>query len=259
MAKAKARGIPPGLAALRKRYKANLTKLTEITPGKTEYETNIRAYRHEVSKAKKAGLLSKSIDARKALPTPNLTRLLERAEAVISGRARAQTVTKKEAARLKDEGYEIIKDKVILAKDTRINKRGELVIGHGQNMAVIAKIKATHNIEKQARDVMEKLRPGQFITLPLPNSNSSIPFSKHQFDEFYAAITRYMFDKDGKEKLKYLYVQRLANRKAAEAWDTTRLEIIQKRKAARKTTRATRRKKAAPGPRKQATGKRKKK
>lgn len=71
-----------------------------------------RAYRHAVAIAKKKGLVSKSIDARKVTPSSNLTRTLNRFADAIEGRAKVFKLGKDEARRYRAAGYNVQGDRI---------------------------------------------------------------------------------------------------------------------------------------------------
>ena len=253
MAKKKAGGNP-GLLALRKRYKAQSNKILKIY--KTEYETNIRAYRHEISVAKKAGLIDKSIDARKAVPTPALSRALGRAEYVLQGNAKTQKVSKKLAAQLRDEGHEVYRDRAIISKDARINKRGEIVKGKGDNARVFAKLKAGADIDSRVADIMQNMRDGEYLSVALPGTNYSQYFGKGEYQDFLATIYKYLYFDNGKSRMKYLYIEKFANEEAAAENEESRIGFMLERKEKHKSAaKKKRRSKPKPPPEKRRVSK----
>lgn len=73
---------------------------------------NLRRFRHDISVLKKKGLLE-NVDARSAKPTKRLTKLVDRFDDVLSGKATPVKLSVKETKALKDAGYETYKGKVI--------------------------------------------------------------------------------------------------------------------------------------------------
>jgi len=229
------------LKTLNKRYAANLSLIEKQY--RTEYETYIRAYRREVAIAKRAGLVSKKIDARKAVPQSNLSKALGRAHRVILGEARSQRVSKSMAKSLRDQDYNVIGDRVIIPKGTRIDKKGNFISGKGKEASKITVIKVTANIDQEIAEIMSKLEGNETVAISLPNHNVSNQYTSKQYEEFMNKIYSYAFGDNGEIKLKYLYINQMFNRQQQVAFDEERLKWELKRKDTRKKQKQMKRKK----------------
>jgi hypothetical protein len=245
MAKRKAGGNP-GLRTLRARYKANAQKIKTIASRDTEYQTYIRAYRSEIASAKKAGLLSKDIDARKALPSASISKALGRAERVISGESKTQKVSPKMAKELRGQGYTVVGDRVILAKGTRINSKGQEVESRSSGDITTRLIRARADIEVQAKEIFDNLKKDESVVITLPAGNSSNYFGPGTLERFLSYATRYLDggpDNDGRAGLEYIGIVKFPNRKEAIKWDEKRAarqgQVSAVRKQLKRLTRST--------------------
>jgi hypothetical protein len=216
-------GQKPGFRSLQKRYKEQSTKLRVASSDKTTYQSLIRSYRHEVALAKKKGLLSPTIDARKVVPTSNLTRQLERAQSVAPFE-RVQKVSAKVAKQLRDEGYTVIRDRVVLAQNMRVNKKGQLIDKEisGDTSRYIPK-RLTANFEEEIRKVFDGLKDNESIAAQFPNDGMTNTYSKGALEIFISKFKQYVTDSHGniRNNLKYVYLKVLTKAGVKE-WQAMR-------------------------------------
>lgn len=222
--------LPKGFLTLRARYRAGQSILAKQY--KTEYETYIRNFRHDVAKAKKAGLISKKVDARKAMPTAQITKQLNDAAPVLRGKVKAHKIPKGVSKQqLKEMNIEVIKDRAILRKDIKIDKKGNLIIGTGKIKTKVTVLSTGSDIQKFATRVFPQLKGEETLVIPLPGGNASNLFSSHMMQEFIAKATEYLdggLDANGKKRagLKYIMVQQLQSYGQAEDWDQERIDNL---------------------------------
>jgi hypothetical protein len=81
-------------------------------------------FRHGIAVLKKKGLVSKDVDARKAVPTRTLNKKLKEFSDVVSGQARVWKLPKALAPAYKEQGYRVNRGKVILQPSQYIPSRG---------------------------------------------------------------------------------------------------------------------------------------
>jgi hypothetical protein len=92
----------------------------------TDYQIMIREYRREVSRLRKAGLVSKEVKATTARPDKGLFQRIINSARVARGEQRAVKVGKKKARELREAGYETRGDKVLLSPEFRMTKAGHI-------------------------------------------------------------------------------------------------------------------------------------
>lgn len=81
--------------------------------------SDLKKFRSEVARLKKAGLINPKIDARKQKPTRYMQQKIKRLKDVIEGERVSVKVDKVTAARYKASGFFVFNDRVVVSKDRR--------------------------------------------------------------------------------------------------------------------------------------------
>jgi hypothetical protein len=81
-------------------------------------------FRHGIAVLKKKGLVSKDVDARKAVPTRTLNKKLKEFSDVVAGQARVWKLPKAVQAGYKEQGYRVSRGKVVLQPSQFVSTRG---------------------------------------------------------------------------------------------------------------------------------------
>lgn len=120
-----------------------------------------KKFRHDISQLKKKGLVSKKIDARKAVPTRALKAALKQFDDVLSHEARVFKLPKQFIPGYKNAGYRVKGGRVVL-------RQGEYVVPSGKEKGII-------------KSVAQKGH-GPTITV------RSFPYAPHTLDEFIELV-----------------------------------------------------------------------
>jgi hypothetical protein len=135
----------------------------------------LRAFRSNVAKLKRAGLLNKSVDARKAQPTKALKTAVAKFVPVIENKEKTFKVTKAQAADLKAQGYTVKNNRVVLANTLKFNKRINQVQSATElKGAYFTAKKGT--IDEAVHDAFEKAK-GKSVAFSVYGANSYKAFS----------------------------------------------------------------------------------
>lgn len=105
-----------------------------------------RAFRHQVAVLKKRGLISKSVDARKALPTRDLKKTLKLFDDVLRGEARVFTLPASRAKEYKKIDYKVRRNKIVVPKSEYVAKTKEHGFVVREKKQIAANAKATIDI-----------------------------------------------------------------------------------------------------------------
>lgn len=84
-----------------------------------------KKFRHGISILKKKGLVSKNVDARKAVPTRTLNKKLKEFSDVIEGQARVWKLPKPLAPAYREQGYRVSHGRVVLQPSQYVSSRGK--------------------------------------------------------------------------------------------------------------------------------------
>ncbi len=156
---ARRRGNRPGYRSLRRRY-ADVVGAT--------YERLLRLFRSDVAKARKRGLLPPETNARRAVPTSALSRVLNRIADVLTGRKHARAVSDKQAKKLRKSGYQVEQNKVILSPEYNLDKKGNLVLRTGGRIRRVKSLDLrAHDLEEQVTKIFSQLKPGELVGFQL--------------------------------------------------------------------------------------------
>jgi hypothetical protein len=241
MAKKKPGGTPPGFKTLQQRYRYQQNKLRIFKTDKTVYQSLIRSYRHEVSIAKKAGLIDKSVDARKVKPTSTISRQLQPVNDLMTGLYKTQKVTPKQAKELRDQGVMVVKDRAIIDKNTRINKKGQIVVkSQDGRKATYTPYRLTHNFEADIRREMGKLNKGEVMAAQFPNNGLTNMYAMGTEDIFINKMKEYVTDKNGQIKenlLRYVYLVKLETAEEQKEYAKAKRESVFERQSTRRVYR----------------------
>ncbi len=175
------------------RRKSHKRKLTAAQKAKR------REVRAKAAKLKRKGLLEKSFDVRKAVPSSRLRRLFAKFGNVLAGRETTYHLPDDKRVRriLKKEGYTIVGDRIVLSAEhvyrkpgkkggTGVRRRKPRFVGIGGKSIGIP---IDANFEARVRAAFAKLKPGEQIAFDVYGNSS---FATYEVaDALIADVTKY--------------------------------------------------------------------
>lgn len=194
------RGAPKGQAALLRRYGADLAAIRQRYESKaaglrqearrleSDYKVLARQFRTDIAKLRRAGVISKATDSRRAAPASSaLSRALNDLGDILTGRARAMKVSPQVARKLRDEDVQIARGRAILSPRYTVRK-GEVVekAPRAPGMSggkVVRRINLTRDYEKQVTALFNTMKADDYIGIDLGNNFSRL-FNMDQLEEF---------------------------------------------------------------------------
>lgn len=139
------------------------------------YREHRKETRHNISKLKRAGLVSRDIDARSLQPSKRFDNLQKKYAHVIEGKEKTFKVPKAKIKELKEQGYTVVKDRVILSSDL-IARQGNVFQAPAKRAGASAHkrevIKLGMNAPTQVRHAFSSLKDGDYIGFNIYGNNS---------------------------------------------------------------------------------------
>lgn len=190
----------------------------------TDYNVMIREFRREVSRLRKSGLVEPETRAGSAQPTRGLLQRIENNIRVARGEQRAVKVGRKQAKKLRAEGWETRGDKVLLAPEFKVNPRTKeperKEFGFARTRRVYLRRPATE-LEDAVRATFGAMGPRELVAMRLGEFNMTEFFNSDQADAFLRKLLAYQAVEvakyeDDKYGLRYLTIVKVSEDEAAQ-------------------------------------------
>lgn len=136
----------------------------------SDYEIMKQQLARDVAKLKRKGYLPPTQTVRKPTLTAQLSKKLNDLYEVVTGRRRGVRVSKEVARKLKDQGYPVVGDRVLLGsrytlrKGIVYEKMAKVGGGPGRRVSMI---RLTGNVHLQAEALLASLKPEEYVGFEL--------------------------------------------------------------------------------------------
>ena len=154
----------------------------------TDYQVLARQFRRDVAKLRRLDLIPKATDARAVRKiSPMLGRALNKFHDVLRDRATAKKVTAKAARVLREEGFTVQGQRVVIGKETTVNaKTGEVnrrTRGGARRIRSINGRLSAASIERRAAQIFDELVPPQYVAIEIYGNYSELfgPLDRERF------------------------------------------------------------------------------
>lgn len=247
---------PPGYRALRRRYGGELERLRAEYEAAAEglarrarelesdYEIMARRFRHELAILKRKGLLPAATDLRRARPTSALSRALNDLYDVVTGERRAVRVSRKTAASLKEQGYDVTRGRVLLGRrhtlrGGEVHEREGVVRGTaGGRVRMLRLDTDIARLEHQVQRALGALGPNEYMGFDIGAGYSRL-FHRSEFSELMLYLQGGgSFEPSG---MKYLTIHRVEGSDALRYFRQREEETLARARQNQEVTRARRR------------------